>query len=287
MPLFAKNKKIYFGGEKRKWQPMEKLHFSYWKFKQKKTPVLKKPVFFIGCPRSGTSIAVRLFSQHPMVANWSEAGEVWDPYSFFDPDADHHWSAEKASQDEIKRLHTIFEYYRQKNKKTRFVNKHPRNSVRIDYIKKIFPDAYFIHVIRDGRAVVNSIVNLINNDPSRGKIPLGGFCKPLNWRGILRDDLVIQSAMQWRDIVKYICEKKDELGDHYYEYKYEEMCENPIDIFSSVYEFVGLPRNKEDLSEIPDQLTNMNDKYKKSFSSEQIESINAIQNELLRQLEYL
>ena len=88
--------------------------------------------------------------------------------------------------------------------KARFVNKHPRNSVRIDYLRRVFPDARFIHVIRDGRAVVSSIVAQIRGRARRAKQPMGGFCRPPGWRALLRDDLVEQTALQWQAIVRHV-----------------------------------------------------------------------------------
>ncbi len=50
---------------------------------------LRRPVFMIGCPRSGTGVAMRMFASHPRVANLSEAGSLWDPRHYNDGDADH------------------------------------------------------------------------------------------------------------------------------------------------------------------------------------------------------
>ena len=41
---------------------------------------LKKPIFIIGVPHSGTSVLSSLFNIHPDVAMWTEAPEVWEPY---------------------------------------------------------------------------------------------------------------------------------------------------------------------------------------------------------------
>ncbi|HEX6384565.1 MAG TPA: sulfotransferase [Anaerolineae bacterium] len=262
------------------------LHYHIWKYRAKEEPVLKEPIFMIGCPRSGTTISVKLFATHPWLANWSEAGRVWDPAGYDDPSADHCWSADSVTDEDVRRLHSKFEWYRQFHKKRRFINKHPRNSVRIDYIRKIFPDALFIHVIRDGRAVVNSIVKRIERDPERQHIPFGDFCKPPDWRQYLRDEPVEQAALQWREITRYVLDKRDELGDRYYELKYEHMCQEPREVFAAAFEFAGLPVSAEFLAGIPERLRNMNHKYEENLSATQIATINTIQEELLETLQY-
>jgi hypothetical protein len=260
--------------------------FETWKRRQSTHPLLRKPIFMIGCPRSGTDIIGNTFGTHPSLALWSEAGTVWDPDHFFDPEADHYWDANAVTEEAARRMHENFEYYRWKKRKGRFINKHPRNSVRIEYIQEIFPDATFIHIIRDGRAVTHSIVARTQREPNRQETPFGMFCKPPNWRNFLREDPIEQAALQWREIVGYVMNKKDELGATYTQIKYEDFCNNPRESLSAVYEFVGLPVSNSIVSGIPESMTNMNTKYKSDLSEDKIEVINEIQRDLLIELGY-
>ncbi len=256
-----------------------------WRFTHR-DPTLRQPIFFIGCPRSGTSLAVNLFSHHPHLANWSEAGQIWDPDSYYDPTADHCWDASHVSSEDVERLHGRFEHYRQRSGGRRFVNKHPRNSVRIRYINHVFPDATFIHVIRDGRAVVNSVLNKIREDPMRQTMPYGSFCKPPNWKEFLREDPVEQAALQWREIVRFILSHKSTLGNRYCEFRYEDLCRDPRGTIASLLAFTQLPVTPDALINIPQTLTSMNFKYPRQLSLAEIETINNIQADLLRELGY-
>jgi hypothetical protein len=213
---------------------------------------LVAPIFLVGSPRSGTSLTVDLFATHPDVANWSEAGRLWDPIDYRNPEADHHWTAERATPGQIARLHRWCEWYRVSHGKARFVNKHPRNSVRIEYLRRAFPDARFIHVIRDGRAVVSSIVEQIRRRPRRAQQPLGGFCRPPGWRALLRDDLVEQTALQWQAIVRHVRERGRELGPAAYrEVRYEELCARPRETLRGLFAFADLPAGDAALAGIP------------------------------------
>lgn len=264
----------------------DELGFRFWQARLAGDPVLQRPIFMVGCPRSGTSIAVRLYAQHPEVANRTEAGLIWDPENYANPEADHHWEADLVTEEDVRRLHARFEYYRQRDNKARLINKHPRSSVRIGYIRKVFPDAHFIHVIRDGRAVANSIVNRTRREPVRHDVPFGDFCKPPHWRQFLRDDPYEQAALQWREIVSYVLTWREALGSQYHEFRYEEMCARPRAVFAAAFQSAGLPVSDEILLRIPETLKDMNHKYREQLSQEQIQTITLVQHDLLKELGY-
>ena len=263
-----------------------KFGWNVWKFMRRESIRLARPVFVIGCPRSGTSILVRLLGTHPDMANWSEAGEVWDPDHYRDADASHCWTADMVTEDAASRLHATFECYRRITRKRRFVNKHPRNTVRVGYLNKIFPDCFFIHIIRDGRAVVNSIINAMNKEIFRQKIPFGNFCKPPDWRNFLRENIVEQTALQWREIVRSVLEKREKLEPRYFELRYEDLCSNPRDSIASLFSFAELKLSQEAIAKIPKKLKNMNYKYKSDLTPSQLTIISAIQKDLLIELGY-
>lgn len=247
---------------------------------------LERPIFMIGCPRSGTSISAVLFARHPDVANFSEAGEVWDPRHYADPEADHYWTASDVTPQETARLHDRFEFARRVRRRRRLFNKHPRNSVRIEYLQAVFPDALFIHVIRDGRPVVHSILEMIEREPERKAVPMGAFCKPPNWRDLLRDDPVEQAAFQWREIVRYILSQRDELGDRYCEYRYEDLCRDTRGVLGRAFAFAGLRADAGVLARLPEQLSLRNLKWAQAFSPAQIETMDQVLASSLRQLGY-
>jgi len=246
---------------------------------------LSAPIFLVGSPRSGTSLAVNLFAEHPLVANWSEAGRLWDPIGYHDDEAEHHWPAERAAPAEIRRLHRWCEWYRQTQGKARFVNKHPRNSVRIGYLRRVFPDARFVHVIRDGRAVVSSIVVQTRSRARRQSRPMGGFCRPPGWRALLRSDLVEQSALQWQAIVRHVWEEKPALGPDYCEVRYEELCARPREVYRTLFEFAGLPAGEAQLARIPERLEARSD-WRERLTGTEIATLEKTAGDLLAELGY-
>ena len=248
--------------------------------------MLAAPIFLVGSPRSGTTLAVNLFATHPDVANWSEAGHLWDPIDYRNDEADHHFTAERATPAQIARLQRWCEWYRQSHGKTRFVNKHPRNSVRIDYLRRVFPDARFIHVIRDGRAVVSSMVTQIRSRARRQKQPMGGFCRPPGWRALLRDDLVEQTALQWQAIVRHVRGCRATLGADYREVRYEELCAQPREVSRALFEFSGLAAGEAQLAGVPERPLERSDGWRERLTAPEIATVEKAAGDLLAELGY-
>jgi hypothetical protein len=246
---------------------------------------LAAPIFLVGSPRSGTTLAVNLFATHPDVASWSEAGRLWDPVHYHDPEAEHYWTAEDLTPAHARRLHRWCEWYRQSQGKARFVNKHPRNSLRIGYLRAVFPDARFIHVIRDGRAVVSSVLSQVARRERRQKRPMGGFAKPPGWRAMLRDDLAEQTALQWQAIVRLVREQRAALGPAYVEVRYEELCAGPRETYRELFRFAALRTDDAALAGIPERLE-QSEGWRERLSEGQLANIDKAAGDLLRELGY-
>ncbi len=262
------------------------LAFRLWELAGNRHPRLAQPLFFLGCPRSGTTLAVELFARHPDVVNLSEAQEIWDPLHHLDPEADHHWPAEKVTPEDARRLHARFEFHRRLHRARRLVNKNPRNSVRVAYLRAVFPDARFLHLIRDGRAVAHSLVEETRRDPERQRFPFGNFCKPPNWRTLLREDPLEQAALQWREILRTVRDARPILGSSYLELRYEELCEDPRGVLRRAYDFAGLRTDDDTLKRLPPRLESQNFKWRTALRRQQIETLHRIQAPLLQELGY-
>lgn len=158
-------------------------------------PALRKyitqPVFIVGCSRSGTTLFAEVFGTRQDICNVMDASQVWD-LRYYDKSADDHRDENDASIWEISRIRTSFALRVLKSGKGRLVNKNNQNSLRLRYLKCIFPDAYVIHVIRDARPVVLSNMSRLEKDAYRRGFPFGRFPKPIAWRSYLDKPLVEQ-----------------------------------------------------------------------------------------------
>ena len=248
---------------------------------------LNKPIFVVGCSRSGTTIFIEYFKYHLDLCNWSEAAQIME-LDYYNPEIDHLKNESDVTEFDKFRIQAFFGFKTKLFRKKRFVNKHPENSLRIRYIKKIFPDAIFVHIIRDGRAVVESNYSRSKIDLFRSYYPFGDFVKPPKWREYLCLPLLEQFAHQWVDVVSYIRETAKEIlsPNEYKEIRYEEWCERPHEILYELDLFCELDPNRRIYNKIPKKFKNYNYEWKERLSAEEVERINRIIEPLNKELGY-
>ncbi|SDW99849.1 sulfotransferase family protein [Thiocapsa roseopersicina] len=120
---------------------------------------------------------------------------------------------------------------------------------RILFFHKIFPDAKFIHVVRDGRAVANSWLQMPWWNGYRG---------PENWLwGTLSPDLYAEWIREENSFValaglawKLLIESADAAGaklpgDRFLTLRFEDIVDNPISAFEEMLKFIGLDMSDE------------------------------------------
>jgi len=162
----------------------------------------------------------------------AEVGYLWDMVFKGDWDS-------KISEKNLEIIKkTIIETLSKKNKK-RFISKYPSYSIKIPLIDKAFANAKFIHIIRDGRFVVNSMLQRAKENPS------GYFGIPLKPSTLSRFKIgmnqIEKHAIQWRQIIEEIRNaSKNLLKNQYTEIKYEDLIKNTDQCLKQLTEFCEL-----------------------------------------------
>jgi Sulfotransferase family len=141
------------------------------------------PFFVVGCPRSGTTLVRWMLREHPRLAIPPEAQWIVEAAPPIDG-----WSRDLENRvlDEILRHPTyarwpfgetatraivarrgpsryaelvegLFAAYAEREEKPRWGDKTPENVNHIEFLSRLYPDAVFVHVIRDGREVAASL----------------------------------------------------------------------------------------------------------------------------------
>jgi len=218
-------------------------------------------VFIVGCPRSGTTLLRRIVSAHPQLVITPEAH--WIPRWF----EERRWltpegriTAElipallahekflfRIGREELMTLAGdgqpihyasfvtgIFDLYGKARGKELVGNKTPDSGRRMDTLHALWPQARFVHLIRDGRDVALSLMNW----PSvRNKKP-GTFP---TWQ----DDPVSTSAFWWELNVRRGQEAGEALGPQLYrEMRYESLVAHPEQECAALCDFLGLAYDK-------------------------------------------
>lgn len=264
-----------------------------------------RPIFIVGAPRSGTNIFYRTFAKHPDLA-WisnitkkvpsslwltriimlfrndhrpTEANNVWRKFA---GDDDESLGRDDVTAAAGKYLHTVLQNNLRIFNKPRFVNKCPGNSVRIEFLQEIFPDAIFIHIIRDGRAAAYSIM--------RSRLGHAGAywsVKPPGWQDLLKLPLVDACALQWKMTVEAILQSAKKLPrEQYMAVKYEEFVARPSEIFEQVGEKCDLVWQDDLLQTITAGMENRNFKWQTEMQDADKNTLNVLLSDFLKQLGY-
>ncbi|SDY98727.1 sulfotransferase family protein [Tindallia californiensis] len=110
--------------------------------------------------------------------------------------------------------------YDGKNQTLILGDKNPHYSLFPRELNELFPDAYWIHIVRDPRGTVASYKNV-------------GF--DYNHTGLL--------AARWNEYNKSILKYKDVKGSKYIMVKFEDLIENPQIVQRDILEFIGIGHN--------------------------------------------
>jgi len=208
-----------------------------------------RPIFVVGSPRSGTSILTWCLGQHPNIfpvpeSNWMGefALNVGASYQVGVARGDRTiLSAMDISRAEFfanfgGSINNLILSHRsdleKKRKmirpssepKMRWVDGTPEYSLHICALRKLFPEAVFVHVLRDVRDVVRSMLNFHR---------VAGF-------ELVRNES--QAYKYWLRTVKACAQAEQAYGSRVvHRLSYTDLIENPESLVRSLLEFVGEP----------------------------------------------
>jgi len=288
-----------------------------------KDPAIDRPICILGTGRSGTTLFFRVLSQHPhlgwfsnftnkhprapWLAAWSRILDlpVVGPRMSFDwrltpkPREANRLLAEitegvfsqprrltaaDALPEHVEALRASVRAHLGWQGKKRFLHKHT-GFPRIDWLTEVFPDARFIHVARDGRAVVNSMVNVSWWDGTMDSWWWGDM--DAADQAVLescRHEPAVLAGVIWKTLMDYIADARASLpADRFLEIRYDGMVRDPRGTMARVLDFCGLPAsNRFDVRVSSIRVHDFDDKWKKDLGEE---SIRLLQDYLAPHLE--
>ena len=244
--------------------------------------------YLLGKKNQGGGISSKIKEHLP---HCDEAYPIWEQYlgEKFCRDYLINQTATVSEQKSIKSL--IMNVLHWQGKK-RFFSK-LTGPPRMHYLKSIFEDAYFLHVVRDPRAVVSSLLQVTfwKN---------GGLDKPW-WQNGLPDlyyqewlehkkSQVALAAVQWKWIIELTGQEKEFVAkERYIEVRYEDFVEDPHLVIENIFYRLGLQDSPatHQYIESMGKIYNMNHKYKSYLKSGDIEMIETITSTTARKAGYI
>jgi sulfotransferase family protein len=215
-------------------------------------------LFIVGCPRSGTTLLTRLLDAHSQIAITPESH--WIPRFFqqrkgLTPDglvaADfvplllrHHRFADlQISRAQLETLMAsgpplhysaavtaIFDWYGKAHGKSLVGDKTPGYVRGIGLLHQLWPNARFVHIVRDGRDVFLSLINWPKVSAGPGRLEI--------WQ----EDRATSAALWWEWHVRLGRAAGREMGpDRYYEMSYEALCADPAHQCAALCNFLVVP----------------------------------------------
>ena len=196
--------------------------------------LIPRPVFLLGCARSGTSIFGEALAAHPLVTYLFELSPAWNAIVQEGPD--HRLEQSAATAGLARRVYEEFSPALQGGEGEVLLEKNPKHVLRLPFLAELFPWGRFIHIIRDGRDTAASLM-FRNRGPSWGHLRVPG------WEGLLEshgEKNHIRCAHQWRIAVETARADGLGLGDRYLEVRYERLVEEPLAVAGEALAFMGL-----------------------------------------------
>ncbi len=222
---------------------------------------MKAPVFIVGCPRSGTSYLYHLLLSAGGFAEFRTQMNVFDVLEPIYGDFGivknktrmiNEWLRSKAfnlsglQAEEIRAkvlsecqsgsdfLRIVMEEIARKQGVDRWIDSTPTNVPHLLRIKKDFPDARIIHIIRDGRDVALSLHKR-------------GWSRPLPWD---RDRGLMAAGLYWEWIVRKGRKLGSMLRPDYLEVRYEDLVEQPAATLERLAAFLAHDLNYERIQRV-------------------------------------
>ena len=264
------------------------------------------PVVLLGVSRSGTTLLKEMLDQHPSLAIppesyfipqlWDRHGEWPDPERFVNDisrlarvrewgvtpaDVRERISDQPAFADAIQ---AVYRAYADTRGKPRFGDKTPAYMQRLDVLERAFPDAQYVHLVRDGRDAGLSFIEMRRR-------PRFNWARP---RGLAA------FAAQWRREVEGARRfGRERAAGRYLELRYEDLLADPELTLRELCGFLGLEFDPEMLGyhrsqgarALPDhprlvQPPTPGRRWQEQMAPDDAECFEAIAGELMAELGY-
>lgn len=237
--------------------------------------VFERPIILLSAPRSGSTFLFDLLSKFPEIRAWhAEMDAVWWQYfpcERLDEPSDYIGGGEysdavgRALRREFYK-HAIWAYEETGHNCSlgerlgvsaiRYLDKTIANCFHVEIIEKLFPDALYISLIRDGRATISSMMegwlegtrfvkpHLKAFITKASSVDNWAFPAPPEWRSVLNKPLEEICAWSWMQHVDTVDTWLRGIPDDRKTFiRYEQLLDDPGMVAEKLARFCGLTRD--------------------------------------------
>lgn len=258
--------------------------------------MVDRPIFIVAPHRSGTTLLYANLARHEQVGTltkvhhrlpkWPrlaaavdrvlrpaaphEAQHVWDRFHRGGDDA---LRAADATDAQRAFFRSMVGRAVAARGRSRFLAKYPRLSLRVEWLDALFPDAFFVWMRRDWRAVVNSTVKRKRKRAAYEERWFG--VRIPGWEELRGASDEEQSAAIFRAVTLELEAQARRLGPRMVATSYEELCAAPRATLRRLCAACGLPRSPRlEAGELP-PFESANDKWRRDLEPALVERLRA------------
>jgi len=246
-------------------------------------PRFERPVFVVGCSRSGTTVVYNILGMAPELATMHK--ESHDFWNTLHPLSENNWDSHVLSRNDVtdRDREEVPRFYYCHLGAKRFVDKANQNCFRIPYLQAIFPDAYFVYIRRDGRDNINSMIHgwgrpdeygpwskdmPVHVEIESGKYKRWCFFLFPGWQNFISKSIEEVCAAQWIEANKAVMNAKNIIpGNQWVEIVYEDILNKPVETFRRVFAQLDISYSEE----IINHCENLSSKPYNAFSKPRLD----------------
>ena len=246
-----------------------------------------RSVFVVGCPRSGTSVFFQTFSRHPDFAFTTnltrrfrghfglvklaenlggkhrpvEAGPIWKSIW---PSGVRERTEADVTDEHRRRLDRLVRGHLEHFDRPVFLAKRPGLALRVRWLAEAVPGSKIIHVLRDGRAVANSVLEQCKRADLRWS-----YIGREMWPELGEMDYASFSGALWARITT-TCDAACRTlpDDRVMTVRYEDFIREPDETLAAAADFCGVRWGPEQAHLVP-HLEDRNNKWLKAMTPEE------------------
>ena len=187
---------------------------------------------------------------------------------------------EDLTEEQSTKFKEVIKKYLRLTGKKRFINKQISNNQRLRLINAMFPNAYYIHILRDGRAVTSSLFHV---DWWQEIIIWWYGHGAAEWERQGKDPIEL-CCQHWMNDVREIFINQPLFADRYMEIGYEDLTKDVHTTIQRIIEFTGLRQSRHFMELLPQTLPNMDHKWEKQLTEDQKRVVNSTLKDFMAEL---